>query len=131
MKKHHLIIILFIALSINKVNAQTDFIYLTESSEATIYVKEEKTVNVEHFIWVKMVFDLTTYKNKKGKIVKKNKGTKMIQYCANCADRTLKKIMSFEYDASGNLTNSDQNESEAMPIIPETLGEAYFKYACD
>ena len=129
MKKKYIILFLFVFF--NKVNAQTEFSLLAENEEATYYVKDEKTINVEHFIWIKIISKPTTYKNKKGKLLKKYKGNKMIQFCLNCADKTIRTILYYEYDSSGNVINSSEEESEVSQIIPETFGEMYFKYACE
>jgi hypothetical protein len=136
------IILLFALMSFSLSYAQdgTDWKYLTTVSSTDVYVKIEDP-NLKQ-AWVKMIDQITSKKNKKGKIIKNGGSIHKFSWTVDCESKTYSILRSIQYDKNGtqlfdtnefndDLLNSIDILQKDKSIVPETLASGIFNYICN
>lgn len=106
------------------------WLYVCESNKKEKYYIRSQYENKSNYvikIWVKSVMPLVTIKNKKYK-----NAFKLDLYLIDCKNQKSKGVQGIMYSSDGEvLAENNEEEDSFNSIIPETVMEQLFKYACE
>lgn len=114
---------------------ENDFYYVGENNAgAKYYDSLHKTDSIRGIkdIWVKCIYPSKTIKNKSGKFVKIKGETTISLYRIFCNETKMLALTYTKYDNKGNIVKNNQYSEYEEPqyIIPESMGEAHYNFAC-
>ncbi|HEU4497273.1 MAG TPA: surface-adhesin E family protein [Flavobacterium sp.] len=126
----HLLLITFLLASLLSYS-QYKFQYAgMTSKKEEIFIKFEKIETDKIFVWVKIVEQPTTFKNKKGKKVTKNGGYTLTLMAMDCKNRNYDKSTYIKYDSKGDIVYSEDLNEWDKVIVPDSVGELIFEFTC-
>ena len=133
MKNNYLAICLLIFTSMFA-QENNEWKYIANAQDGSeIYVKMESTNSYLKEAWVKMTNPVKSNKTKTGKIIKSGGGYSLGYWKVNCEEKTFSLSSRMTYSSKGNVISQGEeyNDPRDERIIPDTVGEAIFKYICN
>ncbi len=114
-----------------------DWTYLTTNKDGNdYYVKRAKSNGViSQQIWLKTTGEKLTLK-KNGKPIVYKGVFSLTLYQFTCYSEDMKALAYYSYSSEGKLLKSDDRSEyeisiESVKVVPGTLGELMFNYACE
>ena len=133
MKNNYLAICLLIFTSMFA-QEETGWKYIGNAKDGSdLYVKMESLDSYTKEAWVKMTNPVTSKKTKSGKTIKSGGGYSLGYWKVKCEDKTYGISSRMKYSSKGNVISQGEEyyDPQDERIIPDTVGEAIFKYICN
>lgn len=110
-----------------------DWKYIGDTKDGSeVYVKIESIDSYSKEAWVKMTNPIVSKKTKSGKVVKSGGGYTLSYWEVDCGDKKISVSNRMAYSSRGNVIAQGEkyNDLSNERVIPDTVGEAIFKYIC-